>query len=90
MDPCPGPPNCLNSRKNGRNGCINSCENGLFYDGDATTGRVVAFSRFWRGDISENGLGDAGSEGRGVLGVSDLTIRENLAGEDPQDLRPEV
>jgi len=67
MGPRPGPPHCPNSRKNDRNGCTNSWKNNHFYDGDTTTGRVVAFSRFWRGDISENGLGDAGSEGKGVF-----------------------
>jgi hypothetical protein len=36
--------------------------------------------------VFPDGLGDSGSQGRAVFGVSDFSFRENPAGEDPQDL----
>jgi hypothetical protein len=48
--------------------------------------QIRANRRYWTGDNFSNRLWWAEMKGKAVLGMSDLTVRENLAGEDPKDL----
>ena len=50
----------------------------------STWKKIRANRRYWTDDLFENGLGDVGMKGRAVFRMSDLSVRENLAGENAE------